>query len=401
MTEQIIDHIINLNNSAASGERQQLAQDWLKQNGIPDRKNEAWKYTAPLKFLTLPLSRPLHQVSPQVQALSPFKVFFKDGEPDLSRTKLPQGISLSPNVSNSFEREPNFAKAISDANAQIGATLKITAKTICQEPIVIVHENEIAPQIFIDIGELAQVCLVESFGPDQSAQGLCSPSTWLNLASGAQVEYVKVVHASHTHSHIANTKATLARDAALNSFTFACGAKLMRQELDIHLSDTGAHANAHGLFALRGQQHADQHVSLYHHAPHTSSDQLFKMILDEESRGVFTGRLEIAQDAQKVDASQLNKNLVLSKKAHVDTRPQLMVHADDVKCAHGATVGQLSGEEVFYLQSRGLSLSKAQKILCHAFAFDALTHLKHSDVRTWVSQLLFDNFEQFALEKFE
>src|SRR5690606_18005114 len=137
-----------------------------------------------------------------------------------------------------------------------------------------------------------------------------------------------------------------------------------------------AHTNVHGLFALRGEQHADQHVSLNHLGAHTTSDQLFKMVLDDEAHGVFTGRLEIAPNAQKVDAAQLNKNLILSKKAHVDTRPQLMVHADDVKCAHGATVGQLSPDEVFYLQSRGLSQARAQKILCHAFASDALMQIE-------------------------
>lgn len=390
------------NAHGTDSQRKRQALTWLEDNGLPNRRTEAWKYTSPEKFLSGNATAPLVEVSPVLLDLSPFKVFFKDGAPDLERSNLPSGATLTKGLPDAEAAVlPGFAGALGAINAKAGATLNIPANTNSSVPLIVVHEGESAPMLFVNVGRMSKVSVLEAFSADKENETLCTPGTWFNLADGAHAEHVKTVVGGRNQSHIATTKAVLGRDANFDTFIFAAGAKLVRQEVEVELNASGAHANAHGLFALRGEQHADQHVNLLHNAAHTTSDQLFKMVLDDEARGVFTGRLEIAKDAQKVDASQLNKNLVLSKKAHVDTRPQLLVHADDVKCAHGATVGQLSNEEVFYLQSRGLSHSRAQKILCHAFASDAVMHIKAPSLRAYVSDLLYENFEQFALEKFQ
>lgn len=397
----IIENIIQ-NATGTDTQRKRQALTWLEENGLPNRRNEAWKYTSAEKFLAGKLSAPKAEVSPILLDLSPFKVYFKNGGPDLERSNLPSGTTLTKGLPDLEAKAlPGFAGALGAVNAKTGATLNIPANTNSAVPIIVVHEDDNAPMLFINIGRMAKVSVLEAFSPDKENESLCTPGTWFNLADGAHAEHVKTVVGGRNQVHIATTRAILGRDSNFDSFIFAAGAKLVRQEVEVELNASGAHANAHGLFALRGEQHADQHVNLLHNAAHTTSDQLFKMVLDDESRGVFTGRLEIAKDAQKVDASQLNKNLVLSKKSHVDTRPQLIVHADDVKCAHGATVGQLSSDEVFYLQSRGLTQARAQKILCHAFASDAVMHIKAPSLRAYVSDLLYENFEQFALEKFE
>lgn len=400
MTQQILDNIL-ADSTGQPSKRAQSAKDWLQSNGIPDRKSEAWKYTNPVKFMTGEMVAPAPIIPAVLEDLSPYKVYFKNGSPDLERSNLPEGATLLSDQSNFPTEVNNFANALNALRAKDGTTLEIASKAQIDSPIIIIHESDSAPLLTIKVGSLASVSILEAFSPDLENQSLCSPLTWLQLESGAHTQHIKTVVGGAEQVHIASTFANIGRDANLDSFIFAAGSKLMRQELVANINDSGAHVNAHGLFALRGSQHADQHVTLNHKAAHTTSDQLFKMVLDDASRGVFTGRLEIARDAQKVDASQLNKNLVLSKKAHVDTCPQLLVYADDVKCAHGATVGQLSAEEIFYLRSRGLTQSKAQKMLCHAFASDAVLRIKSAPLQTWVSNLLFENFEQFALEKFE
>lgn len=153
------------------------------------------------------------------------------------------------------------------------------------------------------------------------------------------------------------------------------------------------------MYALTKNEHADIFSSINHQAAHTNSDQLFKGILAGESYGAFTGKINIAQDAQQVNSNQLNKNLMLSKKAHIDTRPQLLVAADDVKCAHGATIGQLSQEEEFYLESRGIKKDKAKRMLCHGFAADVLYKIDNKKILERALKLLETNFEQTALSE--
>ena len=396
MTQATLDHILG-NHAGANAD---LAKAWLNQNGLPTRKNESWKYTNPDKFISGNLTAPKSKIDQALSDLSPYRIYFKGDKFDASKSNLPSEITVK-EAKTTASALNDFSNALNALNAKTTLSLTVAAKAVIDQPIIIIHDQEIAPNLEIVVESMAQVAFLEAFSPDLEHHALCTPKTTIDVKAAAKAQHIKTVIGGPEQIHIATTTASLARDATLDSFVFAAGSKLMRQDFVADINESGAHVNAHGLFALRDNQHADQHVTLNHKAAHTTSDQLFKMVLDDSSRGVFTGRLEIFKDAQKVDASQLNKNLVLSKKAHVDTRPQLLVHADDVKCAHGATVGQLSPEEVFYLRSRGLPQDKAQKMLCHAFACDAVLRIESQVLQTWVNNLLFENFEQFALEKFE
>ncbi|PIP89945.1 MAG: Fe-S cluster assembly protein SufD [Bdellovibrionales bacterium CG12_big_fil_rev_8_21_14_0_65_38_15] len=388
----ILDNILD---SSASSSNEQ-AKTWLKNNGVPTNRDESWKYTNPAKFMTGKSLAPKVVQSKSLEKLSPY--FIKVSANDIA-SNLPAGVNLKKN--NLADEVIDFSSALNRLHNAQNYLLEVEKKTIIDQPILIIHTNEIAPSFEIKVGQFAEIAFLESFAPDAEQESTTYARVKLTVEDGAHVQHIKTVIGGAEQIHIAKTTATIAKNATADFFIFASGSKLTRQELLAEINQSGSHVNAHGLFALRANQHADQHITLNHNAAHTTSDQLFKMVLDDESRGVFTGRLEIAKDAQKVDASQLNKNLVLSKKAHVDTRPQLLVHADDVKCAHGATVGQLSPEEVFYLRSRGINQQRAQKILCHAFASDAILRIKSEVIRHWVNDLLFENFEQFALEKFE
>ena len=153
-----------------------------------------------------------------------------------------------------------------------------------------------------------------------------------------------------------------------------------------------------GLYALRDEKKSDNYTEIHHNASNTTSGQLFKGILANKSRGVFTGRIFIHREAQQVDANQLNKNLLLSKEARIDTRPQLEVYADDVKCAHGATIGQLNEEELFYLQARGIPKQEAYEILMAAFSEDALMKVNDDGTKLWLTSFLESHFDNLRKE---
>ena len=175
---------------------------------------------------------------------------------------------------------------------------------------------------------------------------------------------------------------TVKRDAHYSNVILNTGAKKSRTNIALSLVDPGAVAEAHGLYALHNDQHHDTLSYIQHDAPHTHSHQLYKGILGDESRGVFTGKVRVEKDSQLITANQLNKNLILNKKAQANSRPQLEIYADDVKCAHGSTTGQLSDSELFYFESRGIRQDRAKLLLARAFAYDVVLKIKDLNIQS-------------------
>jgi Fe-S cluster assembly protein SufD len=180
----------------------------------------------------------------------------------------------------------------------------------------------------------------------------------------------------------------LARDAQYLSTSITLGARLSRHDVRVRLAGEGAHCTVNGLNLLAGRQLGDTHSLIDHAMPHCTSTQLHKCIVDDNAHAVFNGKVRVRRDAQKTDSRQSSRNLLLSEKARVDTKPELQIDADDVKCAHGATVGQLDMDEVFYLQSRGLSQSASRSLLTFGFAAEIIDQLPvaslHDSLRRWV-----------------
>lgn len=227
--------------------------------------------------------------------------------------------------------------------------------------------------------------------------GLHSGLTKIELEDNAKLEYVKVLPPELENKYLGSVTTEQKRDSSFNGVIVTLGGAVSRHHLFANLNEENATGNFHGLFTLDSSQHSDTLSYIKHHAPRTYSGQLYKGALNDEARGVFTGKLFIARDAQEVDANQLSKNLLLSPKAHVDTRPQLEVYADDVKAAHGATVGQIGEEEIFYLQSRGIDATTAFKMLCDAFSADVIDHVGNETVR----EFLFNELKKKAMKKGE
>jgi len=192
----------------------------------------------------------------------------------------------------------------------------------------------------------------------------------------SHLEYVKVQQEGPRAFHIAALQARQERSSNLSMFSIALGAGLDREDLTVVLDGEGSDALLNGLYVETGEQHVDNYTTLDHAKPHCNSRELYKGVLDGKSTGVFHGRIIVRPDAQKTDAKQSNKNLLLSEDAVINTKPQLEIYADDVKCTHGATVGQVDSEAVFYLRSRGIALGDARAMLTLAFANEILSRMK-------------------------
>jgi Fe-S cluster assembly protein SufD len=200
---------------------------------------------------------------------------------------------------------------------------------------------------------------------------LADAVTEIDVADGASLEHCRVEADAETAFHVATVQARLGRDARLVSNAASLGAGLARIDIGATLAE-GAECTLNGLYLGDGSRHVDHHTSVDHAAPHGTSHQLYKGILSGSARAVFNGRIRVAEGASKTDAFQANRNLLLSREALVFTRPQLEIHADDVKCTHGATIGQLDAGALFYLRSRGIGEAEARRLLLEAFVGEVI-----------------------------
>jgi len=207
------------------------------------------------------------------------------------------------------------------------------------------------------------------------------------------VEHLKFQDESVEAFHVAALHARLGRACRAYVHSFALGARLSRYNLRVCLGGEGLEAILNGLYVTRGEQLADHHMIVEHAQPHCASHEYFNGILDDRSRGVFHGRILVRPGAQKTDAKQTNKNLLLSDEAVANTKPQLEIYADDVKCTHGATVGQLHPEAIFYLRTRGIGTEMARRMLIHAFAGEIIERVQYEPAREALDRLVWDRLE--------
>ena len=224
------------------------------------------------------------------------------------------------------------------------------------------------PRVWIQLDEGGRATVLLDHTSVAGGPGLTNLVVEAEVGRNAQLDLVVLQRERDEHFHVSNVACRVARDGRLRCNTLTTGGALVRNDLDVVLADEGAECDLRGLFIGAGAQVIDNHTAVDHAMPHCSSRELYKGILGGQSKGVFRGRVIVRPDAQKTDASQSNPNLLLGERAEIDTKPQLEIYADDVKCSHGATVGQLDEDALFYLRSRGVSLGEARNLLIQAFA---------------------------------
>lgn len=379
----------------------------FEQTGIPSRKNEDWRYTNIAKNLAPRFYEQkesiVHDI-PEIVLDKRGMIIFNNGIFNKFQSVLPEGLEL-----DALAIVDQFFDSFDSLNFGVAITplaLKLKKNTVIDFPITIVHlvdevgvNKIISPRLTVTVEENAKASFLEIFSSTakEKLQYTTNAVTSFILKNNAQIEHVKMQTEANSAIHIGLTEAQVYRDSHFNSVTLDFGLLTARHNLSVNLLESGAQAAVHGLFALNKTEHTDIFSTIIHHAPHTTSDQLFKGILSGESHGIFTGKIVVKKDAQQSSSSQLNKNLLLSKKAHIDTQPQLLVHADDVKCSHGATVGQLSQEEEFYLESRGIEKERAKRMLCHGFATDVIFKIENSAIKHFAEGMLILNFENTVL----
>jgi Fe-S cluster assembly protein SufD len=242
------------------------------------------------------------------------------------------------------------------------------------------------PRVLVIAEENSSATLVENYVSTGDIQYFTNAVVEIALKEGARLEHYKVQRESGAAFHVATTAADLGVNSSYDATTITFGAQLSRHDIKVTMDHEGAECWVDGLYLVTAGQHTDTHSVIDHRMPHCTSRQLYKGILDGRSRAVFNGKIYVRHDAQKTDAMQTNKNLLLSNEARVDTKPQLEILADDVKCAHGAAVGQIDEDELFYLETRGIHYDLARNLLTYGFAEEVIGKIKLNSIRAQLDE---------------
>ena len=292
--------------------------------------------------------------------------------------------------------------AFNTANFTDGLFVHIIAKQILAKPIQVLYittqvDSLAATRSIIVADTMAEVELIETFVGADNAY-LTAAVTEIFVQDNAAVTLTKVQYETDKAYHFGGTYVKQARNARFTHHNFALGGLLARSEIHCDLGNA-AECELNGLYLGEKRQHIDNHTRINHNQPHGISRELYKGILNDRARGVFQGRVIVAEQAQKTDSAMNNRNLLLSADAEIDTKPQLEIYADDVKCSHGVTVGQLEEKSVFYLQSRAIDEESARNILTFAFANEMVDKISHSELHNLILKLLLNRFPQQGIER--
>jgi Fe-S cluster assembly protein SufD len=276
--------------------------------------------------------------------------------------------------------------------------VEVPKNTVVEAPIEITYDmaDEGAarhPRTLVLVGAGSQCTIVETY--KGAGTYFTNAVTEIVAGDGAVVDHYKLQQESLSAFHVATMQVTLGRSANFSSHSISLGAALARHDANATLSE-GTEAVLNGLYIVNGTQHVDNHTAIDHAKPHAASHELYKGILDGRAQAVFNGKILVRKDAQKTDSKQTNKNLVLSDEAVINTKPELQILADDVRCTHGATIGQLDAEMMFYLRSRGIGANQARSLLIYAFAQDIVDRIKVQSLRDSLERTLFEKFHEHA-----
>src|SRR6185436_12673601 len=294
----------------------------------------------------------------------------------------------------------NAFTALNQAFFLDGGFVHVAAGTVVAEPIQLVYVSTAKPpgatnhpRNLVIAEANSRVTILESYVSLGGAGYFTNAVTELCAGERTHLEFVKFQDEAADAFHMAAFHAELGRASNVTIHSFALGAKLSRNNIRTKLAGEGLECILNGLYLTRGEQLADHHMIVEHAQPHCASHEYFNGILDDKSKGVFHGRILVRPVAQKTDAKQTNKNLLLSDDATADTKPQLEIYADDVKCTHGATIGQLNEESIFYLRSRGLGVETARRMLIHAFAGEIIERIRCPAAREELDKIVWERLE--------
>jgi Fe-S cluster assembly protein SufD len=392
--------------------RRRAALAELAAAGWPQRRRERWRYTdlEPLAKAgfdvapTPPGDAELGAAAARLRSLvgAAPRLVFVDGHFCRALSgPLPAGVEALDLDAEWSEFDGRWAgsiattehplAALNTAFNQQGVWLRVGAASQAPQPMHIVHlgsgRTQLAtqPRVLIDIGERSRLTLIEQIVDTGAGSGWLNAVTQIRQGASSSLDLYRLQQHGEAKAHTSLLAAELGADAELRIGYVDIGGRLVRNDVDIVLSDRGARVDLFGLFIAGSGQHIDNHTTIVHAAPETRSDESFRGIVGERGRGVFNGKVVVRPKAQRIDARQSNDNLLLGANAEIDTKPELEIYADDVKCSHGSTVGELDADHLFYLRARGIDADEARQMLTTAFAASVLERVRDE---TWRARLL-------------
>ena len=393
------------------------AIDRVSTQKLPTKRDEEWRFTDISPLTTLPYRSSQPNINLRIQDIQHLfldevknRLIFVDGyySPQLSAipdTSLVIGnlpaflsthaLALESHLGQYARSDQNVFTALNTAFLRDGAVIIAPKNTIIADPVQVLFiatQREVTnyPRCLL-IGETgSQITLIEDYVALQEAAYITNAVTEISLANNAHVQHIRIQRESAQAFHLANCAVSLARASNYRSVSVSLGSRISRYNLDVRLTDEAAECTVDGLTVISDRQLADTHTCIDHCKPNGTSHQQHKCIADDTAHAVFNGKIMVRPHAQRTNSSQSSRNLLLSKTAQVDTKPQLEIFTDDVKCAHGATVGQLDPEEIFYLRSRGLSEKAARNLLTYAFGAEIINRIPVTSLRQQLAQAVLD-----------
>ncbi len=402
----------------------QTAFERFVAHGFPTRREEEWKYTdvsvigkrtslAPDNIPPDPSSEAALFAWTLAQESIHLMVFVNGHySSELSAvSEFPTGVRLdsladlldgSAELPETFfdqQQEHTIFAALNNALTTDGAVLKLATGAVLEKPLYLLfiasgHGTAIYPRNIVIAGEGSRATIIEHYFGMMDTHNFTNAVTQISLATRAELQHCKLLQEGNAAFHVAGIHAEQAANSRFVSQSFALGERLARNDITSRLNGPECLCTFDGLYLLDGKQHVDHHTRIDHLAPSGTSREYYRGILDGESHGVFNGKVVVHPHAVKTDAHQANHNLLLSRQAEADTKPQLEIFADDVKCTHGATVGQLDEEGLFYLRSRGVDEESARSLLIYGFANDIIGRVGVPGMRARIKGLVLDRLPQ-------
>ena len=386
-------------------------------SGLPTQRDEGWKYTNLRRLESRHFALSETAALPGDDSLwmtqAGARCVLVDGHSNpalASATAYPPGVTVltlgqwlrrSPEQAADFLRQhaPD-ASAFNDLNQALlgdGLVVEIAENVTCDLPLYLVHHWSSSghmshPRIIVHAARNSRCELIEHYVGAAAAESFTNAVTTITAGHGARVVHYRVQQEAATSFHIGHTQVSLQSAAHYELYELALGAALSRVATHVSLRGPGADASLSGLLMPGGTQHLDTFTCIEHAAAHTTSSEEYRGIADGRGRAVFRGKVVVRPDAQHIDARQSIRNLLLSDTAEIDSRPELEIYANDVKCSHGATTGQLDSAALFYLRSRGVPEAQARRLLIRAFAESIVTKLKHASVAQFIERHLEQRF---------
>jgi Fe-S cluster assembly protein SufD len=402
--------------------------DRFSGSGFPTTRDEDWRFTniAPIAQTNFHLSRNGHRL-PSAQQVALYRIagaacqlVFVDGRFASALSSpgaLPKGVrvwslaaliasepqSVEPYLGRHLNIQRDAFAALNTAFLEDGAFVHVARNTILDGPIHLLFLSSAhdAPEMshprnLIVVEDGSQATIIEEYVSLGSVPALCNTATELVAGDNAVVSHYMIEREDTQAFNVSTLRIQQGRHANIASHSVLIGGALVRNNVHPVLAGEGGECLINGLFIGNGRQHLDNYMLVEHAQPHCGSRQFYNGILDGSAHGVFHGRIVVHKDAQKTDAKQTNRNLLLSDRAQIDTKPQLEIYADDVKCTHGATIGQIEENALFYLRSRGIDEVSARRLLLMAFASECLDRMKEGPARAHVETLIHTHLENLA-----